>query len=606
MQPKQGASPMLGREADITAGLRGLHQIRRCLAGVGDLPAFVLRHDVRTGRIDWWELLNDDRRLRPYDFEFKFGIESVRDDYHARNIAEMRAAGKPQVASLFGHWDMYVPLVIAPEFTLLFFCGQFARDLPTAESIARVWHDIFGRERSLDDDTFRRWVRCCLAVPVLDEAVEKGLVELGALLGDLFAGESPRHVQRRIAHLRARAFLPIIHDDTWVDSCLDVTGLTRPPWGLDRFLDARIVEERRISCKPSQLALLVPQPRGPVDGDLLAGWVRRHHFQYHARKLAHELPDTIAAPFGDHAMLLALALDPKVRGDARKVHFEERCRTLQSQLERRGFDTVIGLGVEVSPGQSLGGCFRRAATALENAIRQKSKPGQPVAVAKVSAGDALEGLERLAQQLKRSIDLHRFADVDTDMMLFAREVLAITGGSPQEMLFYLLGVVRDSLMSLQGLGLVLSEQRHALERQFLAEFAAITEPSRLLAEFDRAIRRVLMLRASNKLAARDERLRTAIEWAQQNIAADGLLAECARRSGLAVSSFRRAFYQTHGLSFGRWLRQERLDQARDMLGQSELTVAAIAHRTGFRQVHAFIRGFKHRYDCTPAVYRKSM
>ena len=190
MQPKQGASPMLGREADITAGLRGLHQIRRCLAGVGDLPAFVLRHDVRTGRIDWWELLNDDRRLRPYDFEFKFGIESVRDDYHARNIAEMRAAGKPQVASLFGHWDMYVPLVIAPEFTLLFFCGQFARDLPTAESIARVWHDIFGRERSLDDDTFRRWVRCCLAVPVLDEAVEKGLVELGALLGDLFAGES--------------------------------------------------------------------------------------------------------------------------------------------------------------------------------------------------------------------------------------------------------------------------------------------------------------------------------------------------------------------------------------------------------------------------------
>ena len=182
----------------------------------------------------------------------------------------------------------------------------------------------------------------------------------------------------------------------------------------------------------------------------------------------------------------------------------------------------------------------------------------------------------------------------------------MTGGSPQEMLFYLLGVVRDVLMSLHGLGLVLSEQRYALERQFLAEFATIGEPSRLLAEFGRAIRRVLMLRAADSLAERDERLRAMIEWAQQNLAADALLAECARRSGLAVSSFRRVFQQTHGVSFGRWLRQARLDQARDMLGQSELTVAAIAQRAGFRQVHAFIRCFKHRFGNTPGAYRKNL
>ena len=92
--------------------------------------------------------------------------------------------------------------------------------------------------------------------------------------------------------------------------------------------------------------------------------------------------------------------------------------------------------------------------------------------------------------------VHRSADVDTDILLYGREVLAMTGGSPQEMLFYLLVVLRDVLMSLHGLGLVLPEQRYALERQFLAEFATIGEPSRLLAEFGRAIRRVLMLRAA--------------------------------------------------------------------------------------------------------------
>jgi len=86
MAPKLTDSRMSSHSAEITAGLRGLHQIRRCLAGVGDLPAFVLRHDVHSGRIDWWELLSDDRRLRPYDFEFRFGIESARDDYHLRNV----------------------------------------------------------------------------------------------------------------------------------------------------------------------------------------------------------------------------------------------------------------------------------------------------------------------------------------------------------------------------------------------------------------------------------------------------------------------------------------------------------------------------------------
>src|SRR5436305_998577 len=81
--------------------------------GTAGLPAFVLRHDLKVGRIDWWELLQDERRLRPYDFEFHFGVAGRRDVYHAANLAKARATGAAQVASLFGFSDLYVPLVSA-------------------------------------------------------------------------------------------------------------------------------------------------------------------------------------------------------------------------------------------------------------------------------------------------------------------------------------------------------------------------------------------------------------------------------------------------------------------------------------------------------------
>jgi transcriptional regulator GlxA family with amidase domain len=181
----------------------------------------------------------------------------------------------------------------------------------------------------------------------------------------------------------------------------------------------------------------------------------------------------------------------------------------------------------------------------------------------------------------------------------------MTGGSSHEMNFYLLIVLREALASLEGLGLVLPAQRHALERQFVADFASLAEPSRLLGEFERAIRRVLVLRAEDRHAERSERLRAATEWAKKNLGTDRLLEQCARRVGLALSSFRRVFRKTYGLSFGRWARQERLDRARETLRLSELTVTAVARSAGFHEIHAFIRCFKQRFGQTPSDFRKN-
>ncbi|HEY0869548.1 MAG TPA: hypothetical protein VGD55_04055 [Acidothermaceae bacterium] len=298
---------------NIVAGLRGLHRLRRCLNGLGDLPAFVLRHDVRSGRIDWWELLRDDRHLRPYDFEFRFSVAGRRDAYHAANIAALRSSGSAQVSTLLGFSDLYVPLVIDRDFTLIFFCGQWATDVPTRDTITGAWRDLSGQEPVFADALFRTWARCCLRVPVLNAALRDGLIAMGQLLGRLFSDDSPA-AERAVDSLREQVFLPFIHDDSWVESCLDTTGLTRPPWGLDEFLDVRIVEETQLRHRPSQLAVVVPNltTRGGRDG--LDIWIQQRQFQHQALLVAAQAPDMVAASLGDQGILVALAARPSLRG----------------------------------------------------------------------------------------------------------------------------------------------------------------------------------------------------------------------------------------------------------------------------------------------------
>jgi AraC-like DNA-binding protein len=605
MRSKRHATARRRDRADITLldGLRGLHRLRRCINGLGNLPAFTLKHHVRSGRIDWWELLRDDRQLRPYDFEFFFSIAGRRDTYHAENVRRLRVTGAPQVASLFGFWDLYVPLVIGRTSTLVFFCGQWAKELPTRELVTRVWRELSGREPVTDDALFLRWARCCLAVPVLTSEVQAGLVKLGGLLRPLFSGDSVS-ARRRIEGLRARAFVPELHDDGWVESCLDTTGLTRPPWGLDEFMDERILEETRLRHRPSQLAILVPRWMPETRHDQLDLWIQQRHFQHHAVRLAGEISDCVAGVLGDHAILVALAAGPSQRGRARSAYFETQCRRLQQMLdERHGFASVAALGSEVAPGQGLGPCFRSAALALEQAIRERRPLLRATAKPVAAVGDASLDVQRSRLRLQRAVELGRPDEARLEVLRYSRELVAATGGRSQAMIFYFLLSLRDMFASLESRGVLDRVHTRAVQTQAIDRLAAMTDPQSLMLEFERIVSEVATPASEHRAVNCVERVRDAVEWLRQNLDVEDAADVCARRAGLATSSFRRAFRRHHGLSFSTWLRQERLERAKRTLVLSSLRIAEVARDAGFRDVHTFIRCFRAKFGRTPGAFR---
>ena len=79
----------------------------------------------------------------------------------------------------------------------------------------------------------------------------------------------------------------------------------------------------------------------------------------------------------------------------------------------------------------------------------------------------------------------------------------------------------------------------------------------------------------------------------------------ARELGMGLSTLRRKFKAATGVSLHEALLQNRLDNARQLLGETDLPLKAVAHEAGYANVHFFSNQFKARIGVSPALYRRS-
>ncbi|MGY8708783.1 AraC family transcriptional regulator [Bradyrhizobium sp. 18BD] len=99
-------------------------------------------------------------------------------------------------------------------------------------------------------------------------------------------------------------------------------------------------------------------------------------------------------------------------------------------------------------------------------------------------------------------------------------------------------------------------------------------------------------------------LRRAIERLRSDSDADVSLSALASDAGLSRFHFCRAFKESTGLSPHGWLRQHRLEQAMNMLRESDETMASIAATLGYSSQTAFAAAFKKLMGETPSDWRR--
>jgi AraC family transcriptional regulator len=96
----------------------------------------------------------------------------------------------------------------------------------------------------------------------------------------------------------------------------------------------------------------------------------------------------------------------------------------------------------------------------------------------------------------------------------------------------------------------------------------------------------------------------AIERLRSDSDADVSLAALAADAGLSRFHFCRAFKESTGLSPHAWLRQHRLEQAMNMLRDTDASVVSVAAALGYASQTAFAAAFRKLTGETPSDWRK--
>lgn len=101
-------------------------------------------------------------------------------------------------------------------------------------------------------------------------------------------------------------------------------------------------------------------------------------------------------------------------------------------------------------------------------------------------------------------------------------------------------------------------------------------------------------------------LARAVERLRSDSDADVSLAALASDAGLSRFHFCRAFKESTGLSPHAWLRQHRLEQAMQMLRDTDTSVVSVAAALGYSSQTAFAAAFRKLTGETPSDWRKRM
>ncbi|NJK27825.1 MAG: helix-turn-helix transcriptional regulator [Coleofasciculaceae cyanobacterium SM2_3_26] len=160
--------------------------------------------------------------------------------------------------------------------------------------------------------------------------------------------------------------------------------------------------------------------------------------------------------------------------------------------------------------------------------------------------------------------------------------------------------IRDPFVERVGLLLLQELQSGGVAGRLYAESLACALAVHLLREHSNLCKHSLV----PKNGLTQYRLREAIAYVNDHLEDSLKLADMAAAAGMSEYYFARSFKQTMGVAPYRYVIQQRVERAKQLLGQKDLAIAEVALQCGFAHQSHLTKHFRQQTGITPKAYRE--
>lgn len=531
-------------------------------------------------------------------FELAHGKGPERNAHNELCIDRARREKRPVLDHHAGLADVFAPILVHGAVVGVLVCGPFATARPTSADILERWRWITGRHGHPSDPEFSHFLALSLNVLTLNASQVQSLERWLACYTRVMVGDpDARTLATEATALGAKLQRACFAERMWHAARTMVDDRTSRQWFSPQLRD----DLSRLGLRdvPEHVIVGLLAHAGE-EGDPVAAVINRDAFQRACIDLALSA-NAICGRVGDHGVLFLVEPQPSAaRVEAALDRLAERAATLARR--RFGLKLHVGVSTKTTAG-GLGVRYEQALAAAERALSEGV--GRASAAREIGSSGGASAVRRLRWQLAATTP----ADSKSLSTIFERYIEAIATHSG-----YRMESVQAHLEA--GFDQVARNQlaSGALEeKSFLDMCDALDRAARnavtlreLFSAYRRAISDLVDLMEHPVPAARDRSLRRAITFIHAHFVEPLRLPDVARIAGFAPPYFCELFKRRERMTFEMYVRQLRIQRAKQLLSTTDLSTERIAQLSGFALRPYFHRVFKKVVGSTPAQYRKAI
>jgi AraC-like DNA-binding protein len=529
-------------------------------------------------------------------FEHTHGLGPERYTYNDESVERVRRQKKVLLTEHAGFSDFFVPIGARDKAEAILVTGPFARSRPTATDVLERWRWLTGRQGHPSDPEFAHYLSATLAALTLPGELLRCYQRFLECYALLIAHRGDAHaLAAEASRLKTRLETARRAEQMWSAARSMIDERTAPQW-LSPHTDAdfpRLGIERIPENVLVGLSVTDLRETDPVD-ELL----RRDGFQRACVDVARS-KHVICGRVGEQGVAFLL------RGERSAARLELAQRDLAnevSRLAKRRFGLRLHFGANATGDstllpvryeQALGAAERALSRGLwfVRAQRDTRLGSSPVRELRVrlgaGAGEPFETLVPRFEQYINAVAEHcgyRFEAIRAHLEAGfdqAAEALLATG-------------------TLQQKGHLATCE--ALDQAARSAFT-LTE---LLDAYRRAISDLALLARHPAKATQDRNLGRAITFIHQHFTERLPLTQVARVAGFAPGYFSQLFKRREKMTLDRYVRQLRIERAKQLLKGTDLSAERVSQLSGFALRPYFYRVFGQVMGMTPLQFRAHM